>query len=165
MKKNSFVYKSVLLLIAMLAFCQLAACGKAKTDQELVGFLSNMDTFYQKISEKNKAINAISPSDSDSSTQLLTVLDEMKEDFIWLDSIPVPEEYGAVDQFANEAMQYMNEAVKLYHQAFAGDSNYENILVAAKENYRRANLRVSYMSDILQGKEPEIEGAQNSGQE
>ena len=54
----------------------------------------------------------------------------------------------------------MQAAVDLYHSAFEGDSNYENILVAAKENYRRANLRISYINDILQGNEPAIETTQ-----
>ncbi len=145
------------LLLMMCSF--VTGCGKS-SDQEITNFMNNMSTFYDKVSAKNEAINAIDPNASDSADQLLALLDGMNEDFVWLDSIPVPDEYGAVDQFANEAMQYMNEAVKLYHQAFEGDSNYENILIAAKENYRRANVRLSYISDILQGNEPDFETTQ-----
>lgn len=155
MKKRIYSFFLSFCLLATLV-ASLSGCGKS-SDEEITNFMNNMSTFYSKVSEKNELINNINAYDSDSATQLLDALDSLNEDFIWLDSIPVPQQYGAVDQFANEGMQYMNEAVKLYHQAFNGDSNYENILVAAKENYRRANLRLAYISDILQGNEPDIE--------
>ena len=119
-----------------------------------------MNTFYENISQKSAQIDAINPEDEDSDEQLLALLDSINEDFKWLDSISVPSSFQGIDQFANEGMQYMQAAVDLYHSAFEGDSNYENILVAAKENYRRANLRISYINDILQGNEPAIETTQ-----
>lgn len=160
MIRSNSMKKALCMVLLFLLLCSfVTGCGKT-SDQQITNFMNNMNTFYDKVSAKNDAINAIDPNANDSADQLLALLDGMNEDFVWLDSIPVPNEYGAVDQFANEAMQYMTEAVKLYHQAFEGDSNYENILIAARENYRRANVRISYISDILQGNEPDFETTQ-----
>ena len=116
-----------------------------------------MNSFYETIYEASSTINRIDPVEPEASSKLLEQLHIIAKQFEWLDSIPIPDQYKAIDQFANEGMQYVNEAVRLYEIAFSGDDNYDNIVVAAKENYRRANLRLGYIDDILQGNEPEFE--------
>ena len=154
--KNTSVNILTYTVISCLLLFSFSGCG-AKESSEIAQFTADMNTFYESIAEKNEQINALDPDDEASVDTLLSILDSLAEDFATLDAIEVPNEYYAVDQFASEGRTYMDEAVKLYHQALEGDENYQNILVAARENYKRANLRIQYINDILEGKEPEIE--------
>ena len=62
-------------------------------------------------------------------------------------------------------LEYMQEAVRLYSQAFEEDYVNDSFIQAAGENYESAMKRVHYIATILQGEIPEgariIEGNDN----
>ena len=58
---------------------------------------------------------------------------------------------------ADEAGTYMSEAVSLYRKVFSSEEYDDYSATLADESYNRALKRLHYISEILQGREPEGE--------
>ncbi|MBR5360721.1 MAG: hypothetical protein IK123_07515, partial [Lachnospiraceae bacterium] len=69
--------------------------------------------------------------------------------------IKVPKEFASNEQLADEAYEYMQEAVSLYHEYHDDPESDMSVFDAACENYSRAMKRVGYISSILKGEMPE----------
>lgn len=132
------------------------ACGGEK--DELSQYKSEVDSFYKTISQCDTKINKIDSSSANASTELLKELDILNQAFKDFAAAPVPYEFAAVESLADEASEYMNEAVELYHEAFETDPFDEFTAGIAQQKYNRAIVRVNYIGQILQGKELSGEG-------
>ncbi len=130
----------------------MTGCG---SDPELENYKENMNTFFESVASYDTSINAIDPASEDAVSQLLSLLDNMSASFTQMAELSVPPVFTGVEQLADEADEYMKEAVALYHQAFESEVFDENIEEAAQENYSRANLRIQYILSILHGDIPE----------
>lgn len=129
-----------------------SGCGK---NDELETYKTNMNQFFENMKVFDSSINAIDPESETAPSELLTLLDSMETSFTQMASLEVPEGFPGVDQLADEASEYMTEAVSCYHQAFEGES-YDAVMAdVAKQNYDRANLRIQYILSILHGDIPE----------
>ena len=103
----------------------------------------------------DSSINAIDPESDTAVSELLSLLDSMDKSFSQMASLEVPDGFPGVEQLADEASEYMTEAVSYYHQAFEGEE-YDSVLAdVAKQNYDRANVRLQYIVSILHGDIPE----------
>ncbi len=143
---------AMLILICSGLLFGMTGCG---SDPELEHYKENMNIFFENVATYDASINAIDPASEDAVTQLLTLLDNMSTSFSQMAELTVPQVFIGVEQLADEADEYMKEAVSLYHQAFEAEVFDENIEEAAQENYSRANLRLQYILSILHGDIPE----------
>ncbi len=144
--------KKTLALILALAMClALAACGE---DPVLSRFRDEMDNFCTRISEIDSSINNIDAQSENAISELLACLDDLDlifQDFAELD---FPEEFDYLEELADEAGQYMTEAVKSYHEAYSNGSYNEYTAEYARQNYSRAYKRVQIIITFLHGEEP-----------
>lgn len=143
---------AMLVLLCLGVLIGMTGCGR---DPELENYKENMNTFFESVASYDISINAIDPTSEDAVAQLLTLLDNMSASFTQMAELTVPQVFIGVEQLADEADEYMKEAVALYHQAFEAEVFDENIEEAAQENYSRANLRIQYILSILHGDIPE----------
>ncbi len=141
-----------LALLCCLGFLWMTGCGEYP---EMDSYKENMNQFFENISYYDTAINSIDPDSDSAASELLSLLDSMAVSFSQMAELPVPDVFVGVEELADEASEYMNTAVSLYHQAFEEETFNEFIADAAKENYDRANLRLQYIISILHGEMPE----------
>lgn len=139
------------LLLLFLIMFTLTGCGK---NAELENYKANMNQFFENIRIIDSSINSIDPNSETAVTDLLALLDTMNTSFEQMASLEVPDGFPGVEELADEASQYMSEAVSYYHQAYDGeyDATMEDV---AHQNYERANVRFQYIVSILHGNIPE----------
>lgn len=147
------------LLLCMTFF---TGCGEK---EELTAFKENMSTFYTEVSAIETAISSIDEQSENAVTTLLINLEQMASQFQQLADMEVPEEFISVEDLADDAASYMNEAVRLYGEAYEEDYVSDSLIQAAAENYESAMKRINYIAVLLQGEIPEgatvIEGDGN----
>ena len=117
-------------------------------------FRDEMDNFCTRISEIDSSINNIDAQSENAISELLACLDDLDlifQDFAELD---FPEEFDYLEELADEAGQYMTEAVKSYHEAYSNGSYNEYTAEYARQNYSRAYKRVQIIITFLHGEEP-----------
>lgn len=144
-KKTIACTLGVLLMIS-------AGCGQK---DDLEAYKTNMNQFFENMKIFDSSINSIDPQSETAPSELLTLLDSMEKSFTQMASLEVPNGFPGVEQLADEASEYMTEAVSCYHQAFEGESYDAAMADVAKQNYDRANLRIQYILSILHGDIPE----------
>lgn len=155
-KRYSFIS---VFLICMIIF---SGCGEK---EELTIFKDEMDNFYTEIFNIEADMHEIEEEDENSLSSLLSSLEEMAVQFEKLAELEVPEEFISVEELADDASDYMNEAVRLYSEAYEEDYVSDSLIQAAIENYDSAMKRINYIAILLQGEIPEgatiVEGEGN----
>lgn len=150
-KRKHPVLIGLILGITCFSFC-LTGCGNKA---ELDNYKANMTQFFENMKIYDSSINAINVDSDTAVSELLTLLDSMDKSFAQMASLEVPDGFPGVDELADEASEYMSEAVSYYHQAFEGEEYNASLADVAKQNYDRANLRIQYILSILHGDIPE----------
>ncbi|MDE6204275.1 MAG: hypothetical protein K2G19_12465, partial [Lachnospiraceae bacterium] len=143
---NSYKQKKKCLfcfLLFLLLSGNVTGCGKK--DAELKNYKMNMNQFFENVRIFDASINAIDPNSETAVSDLLSLLDSMNTSFSQMASLEVPEGFPGVDVLADEASQYMSEAVSYYHQAYEGESFDAALEDTARQNYERANVRLQYI--------------------
>lgn len=143
--------KRIFFLAAMLCLC-MSGCGK---DQKLEEYNENISAFTLNIADISSRMEEIDTTSDTAASEVLICLDEMQEQFLVLAEMEVPKEFSSIESLADEASEYMTEAVKLYHEVFEAEEYSEETASVAQENYSRAMKRLSYISSLLQGDLPE----------
>lgn len=140
----------------VLCFLCVMLCGCGQSPAVNTKFESEINTFCTNVSDIDLAINKITTETVNekgleaATTQLLGYLDLLEDEFKKLSSIDFPEEYDYLEAVADEASDYMSEAVKSYHTTY--EDNYtESMEAYAKENYSRAYKRLQYILNTLNG--------------
>ncbi len=144
------VYKPIILTALSLVF--LTGCGEKP---ELTEYKENMSLFYNDLTAAGEVINGIHPDSPDAVFLLLDAMDAMDQNFQYLASIEVPEEFSNIEVIADEAAAYMSQAAGLYHTAYESPEYDENAGAAAVLNYQAAMKRVGYIATLLQGEIPQ----------
>lgn len=144
--------KVITLLSVLLLIFGLTGCG---IDPELTKFQKDMDAFCTRLAELDASINAIDPTSISATTELLSYLDQIDEQFKILADMSVPDDFSYLDPLMDEASSYMSEAVSSYHDAYSNNSYNEYTAAYAYENYARAYKRVQYIITVLHGDLPE----------
>ena len=135
--------------MSMLVF---TGCGEK---EELTVYEENMKNFYAEISEIENAIAEIDESSENAVNTLLINMEEMAACFQPLANMDVPEEFISIEELADDASAYMDEAVRLYSEAYEEDYVSDALVQAATENYESAMKRINYIAALLQGEIPE----------
>ena len=149
--KNKVLIITILGILGIMLLV-LTGCGNK---EELENYKANMNQFFENIKVFDSSINAIDPESDTAVSELLSYLDSMDKSFAQMASLEVPDGFPGVEQLADEASEYMSEAVSYYHQAFEGEEYDATLADVAKQNYDRANLRIQYIVSILHGDIPE----------
>lgn len=142
------------ILIISLLCIFMVGCGK---DKQLEEYRNNITAFTSDVSDISTKMEQIDTTSDTAVDEVLACLDEMEAQFLVLAEMEVPKEFASVESLADEASEYMSEAVSLYHEIFSAQSTFEDdvLLSAAQENYDRAMKRISYISSLLQGELPQ----------
>lgn len=144
--------KKKLFFLSLLLCLMMTGCGK---DPELEKYNEDMTAFIQNISSISTQMEEIDTESDTAVNDLLACLDELQSEFLILAKMEVPKEFASIESLADEASEYMTEAVTLYHNVFQEEEYTEETAKAAKENYDRAMKRLTYISSLLQGELPE----------
>ena len=143
------------LAILLLTSILLTGCSN-ENDAALAKLENEINTFCDNVLKIDTAINQITNITADeaglkiATKDLMYNLDILKDEFVKFSNIDFPEEYDYLESVADEASDYMTEAVKSYHTVY--EENYtESMEKYAQENYSRAYKRVQIILDVLQG--------------
>lgn len=139
----------IVLLVSMFLF---TGCGEK---EELTAFENDMKNFYDEVSAIESAISQIDASSETAVDNLLVNMEEMAVCFQTLANIEVPMEFISIEELADDASAYMDEAVRLYSEAYEEDYVSDALVQAATENYESAMKRINYIAVLLQGEIPE----------
>lgn len=127
-------------------------CGEK---EELTVFKENMNEFYEEVSAIENNMALIDESSEDAVETLLVYMEQMSVQFQQLSEMEVPQEFISVEELADDALDYMKEAVRLYEEAYEEDYISDPLIQAATENYTSAMKRINYIAVLLQGEIPE----------
>lgn len=144
--------KKAIFLCMTIGMLGLTACGE---DEGLTVFKENMDQFYTEVSAIEESISSIDEQSEDAVASLLIQMEQMAQQFQTLADMEVPEEFISVEELADDAADYMGEAVRLYEEAYEEDYVSDSLIQAAADNYASAMKRVNYIAYLLQDKIPE----------
>lgn len=144
-------HKILPLLAASLSAIVLGACG---TDPEIITFTRDLDTFCTAVADLNDSINNIDAEADNAAALALGYLDRLDEQFQSFAEMDFPEDFDYLEPLADEAGEYMKEAVASYHQAYEAPSYDEDTAAYARENSARAFKRVQVILQIMHGEDP-----------
>ena len=142
--------------IVLFTLMCILLCGCGQSPAVNTKFETDINTFCTNVSDIDLAINQITNQTVDekgletATAELLSYLDLLNDEFKKLASIDFPEEYDYLEAVADEASDYMSEAVKSYHTTYE-DKYTESMEAYAKENYSRAYKRLQYILNTLNG--------------
>jgi len=142
------------ILTAVLATCMLVFTGCGEKE-ELTVFKEQMKDFYTEVSALETEIDSIDEGSENAVSTLLINLEQMNTQFQQLAELDVPEEFISIEDLADDAAFYMNEAARLYGEAYEEDYVSDSLIQAAAENYESAMKRINYIAVLLQGEIPE----------
>lgn len=143
------------LILCLLCVLFLTGCGE---DEALNNYQKDMEIFFQHVAEFDENMNTIDVGQEDYVAQLLSYLDALDAEVAWMAELEVPEQFSVVDDLADEASENMRQAVSYFHMAYEAEEFNPNYEEAAREYYKRANLRIQYIIMLLHGEIPEGEG-------
>lgn len=150
------------LAIILLLSIMLTGCNNNNVDYEITKFHEEINDFCDNLKEIDSSINQITNISADeqglktATTTLLGNLDLLKDEFAKFSNLDFPTEYDYLEKLADEAYDYMTEAVNAYRKTY--QENYTSSMEEyALENYKRAYKRVQIIIDVLNGKEPDTQ--------
>lgn len=143
-------YRAILGVV--LGMVLLTGCGEK---EELTKFQEEMNQFYTEVAAIESEISTIDEGSEDAVYSLINSMEQMASQFQNLAGMEVPEEFISIEDLADDASFYMDEAVRLYSEAYEEDYVSDSLIQAATENYESAMKRVNYIAVLLQGEIPE----------
>ncbi len=148
------------LVVILLISIMLTGCSQNNNDIEMTKFHAEINEFCDNLKEIDSSINQITNITADeqglqeATSALLDNMDRLKDEFAKFSNLDFPTEYDYLEKLADEAYDYMTEAVNAYRKTY--QENYTSSMEEyAQENYKRAYKRVQIIIDVLNGKEPD----------
>lgn len=146
--------KKIQVLAAGLALAVLfGGCGTE--DPELTKFKNDVESFCSSLSDLDASMNSIDADSENAPAQLLEYLDEVDLRFQGFADLDFPAEFDYLESLADEAGDYMSEAVEYYHLSYSNGSYNEYTAEYAQENYSRAIKRIKIILAFLRGETPD----------
>ena len=143
----------------------LSACGKtAETapDEELTQFRTTVDAFCQKVAETDTKINSINTTGSDPSVytaEIIENLNDLNTAFTNFAAVDFPSQYDYLEHLADEAADYMSQAVTGYTRVYSDSSlsadQMQTEFDSATEYYDAAFKRIKVIMTFLNGETSE----------
>ncbi len=145
--------------LAIFVLLSVLLTGCSSEDPAMTKFKKEMNSFCDNLKSIDENINQITNITADeaglaaATEDLMFQLDNLKDEFSKFANIDFPTDYDYLEQYADEASDYMTEAVKSYHTVY--EDNYTvSMEEYAQENYSRAYKRVQIILDVLHGEDP-----------
>lgn len=157
LKSNKYLSKFRIIFAALPIMIIFLLTGCGANNEELDTYKTNMNSFFDKASAYDSAINSIDASSDSAVPDLLSNLDGLNECFQEMAAYDIPSEFDSLSDLATESAEYMQQANDSYHAAYDGEYDADSEALAS-QYYERANSRVKYMITILHGEVPEGEG-------
>lgn len=142
--------------IAFTCLC-LCSCGDNPEEKELAVFSEEITSFAANIKHADEDINTIDTSNASAANDLLLILDQLQVDFETLAELSVPEQFESIEELADDASEYMKNAVSYYHTAYEGDTFSAQDADIAYQYYTRAMKRIEIIGYALTGDIPELD--------
>lgn len=153
MFKNKFNHVGMIVLTSL---C-LCACGDNVEEKELATFSQEITSFTTSIKNADEDINTIDANNPSAASDLLVILDQLQIDFETFANLAVPEQFESIEDLADDASEYMKNAVSYFHSAYEGDSFNEQDADIAYQYYTRAMKRIEIIGYALTGDIPEAD--------
>ncbi len=151
--------------VALLALTALFLTGCSKQPAENSIFENDLNVFCDNIVKIDASINKIpdvtgnEEALANAKKDLLKCLDQLNDQFEKFADMDFPAEYDYLEDMADEASEYMMEAVETYHTMYGEEDGYNvNLEEYADENYARAYKRIRIITALLRGETPNEEG-------
>ena len=154
-----FNTKTITIILTVLL---LTACAQNDTENpsgQLTEFRATVDTFCTSIAEADSKINSVDTTSEDYLTALIDELNSLNTLFSDFAAVDFPEEYDYLEHLADEAADYMSEAVAEYTKAYTDSgltpdemqAEYDN----ASDSYNSAFKRIKVIITFLNGESSE----------
>ena len=154
MKKELFMKKIYLLLLSILITLTLSACGQNTT--QIVAFQNELYSTVTKIEALHKELNNLDVTNSNAASNALNQLSKLNDAFKDLADINIAdEEFAFIADLAEEGSEYMSQAYKLFHEAYANDNFDEENADLAYKYLERATTRIRVIVSMLHGEVPD----------
>lgn len=153
MFKNRLKFAGTIVLTCL---C-LCACGDNAEEKELAVFSEAMTSFTLSIKSADEDINTIDVNNDSATSDLLLILDQLQVDFESLAELSVPDQFESIEELADDASEYMKNAVSYFHSAYEGETFNEQDADIAYQYYTRAMKRIEIIGFALTGDIPENE--------
>lgn len=146
------------LLICLLTLTLLYFCG-CKEEEETkpsidTTFETEMNEICETIAKLDEEMNSIQPGTEQACSDMLNQLNTMEDAFEQFASLHYPEDFSYLKQYADEAHDYMTEAVSVYREIYSQTEYDSEKDEYAIENYRRAFKRMQAILAVLRGEDP-----------
>ena len=146
--------KIYLLLLSILITLTLSACGQNTT--QIVAFQKELYSTVTKIEALHKELNNLDVTNSNAASNTLNQLSKLNDAFKDLADINIAdEEFAFIADLAEEGSEYMSQAYKLFHEAYAKDNFDEENADLAYKYLERATTRIRVIVSMLHGEVPD----------
>ena len=146
--------KIYLLLLSILITLTLSACGQNTT--QIVAFQKELYSTVTKIEALHKELNNLDVTNSNAASNTLNQLSKLNDAFKDLADINIAdEEFAFIADLAEEGSEYMSQAYKLFHEAYANDNFDEENADLAYKYLERATTRIRVIVSMLHGEVPD----------
>lgn len=151
--KRTFIYLLILSL-----FC-LCGCKKENEATPIIDttFETDVNEICEAIAKLDQEMNSITPDSEQSVSDMLHKLDAMEDAFDQFAALDFTDNFSYLQQYADEAKDYMKEAVSVYKEIYSITDYDSSKDEYAKENYRRAFRRLQAILAVLRGDDPNNE--------
>ena len=143
-------------MVSALLLCTffLASCRTEQVER-LEQYHTDMSRFFDTVSAYHNSINAIEETAEagEAAGEFLRLLDGLQQEFSALRNVPIPDEYASIADLMLDAADSMEEAARLYHEAYDGSFR-EAKAEQARIYYNRANRCIQVIRQVLRGETP-----------
>lgn len=158
------------LTIILSAFLLTACSSESKPDvsEELTAFRVTVDSFCTTIAEADSKINSIDTSSETYASDILNELNSLNTSFSDFANVDFPEQYDYLEHLADEAAEYMSQALTGYTKVYSDDSLSADALQTefdgATKQYNNAFKRIKVIMTFLNGETSEDASVQSENE-
>lgn len=143
-------------ILFLLVAISLLLSGCASKSEQVLAFQNELNAVILKIENIHEELESLDVSSKDACGTALEALSNLKDAFTELSEIDVKdEEYSFITDLAVEGSQYMDQAYKLFEEAFTADKYDDDTADLAYQYLERASKRINVIITMLHGEVPE----------
>ncbi len=161
--------KSLAIILSVFLISGCSSRGEQESTSDLTAFRTTVGTFCTAIAETDQRINSVDTSAEGFETQIINDLNSLNTSFSEFAAVDFPEEYDYLEHLADEASEYMAQAVAGYTKVYSDNTLTPDLMQAefdnASEQYNNAFKRIKVIMTFLNGETSEDANvsAQDSG--
>ena len=143
-------------ILILFTIITLLFTGCASNTEAVLAFQNELNSVIMKIEEIHNELESLDASKENASEKALEALSGLKDAFDELATIEVKDEaYAFISDLAVEGSQYMEQAYKLFEEAFTSKRYDDETATLAYQYLERASKRINVIITMLHGEVPE----------